>query len=77
MRTNMLEYMGIFVQVVEQGSFTRAADTLQLHRPAVSKAIQQLEDELGVKLLHRTTRKLNMTAEGDEFYQRAARCWLM
>ncbi|AGR58901.1 TPA: LysR family transcriptional regulator [Salmonella bongori] len=71
MRTNMLEYMGIFVQVVEQGSFTRAADTLQLHRPAVSKAIQQLEDELGVKLLHRTTRKLNMTAEGDEFYQRA------
>ncbi|HCC0887185.1 TPA: LysR family transcriptional regulator [Salmonella enterica] len=71
MRTNMLESMGIFVQVVEQGSFTRAADTLQMHRPAVSKAIQHLEDELGVKLLHRTTRKLNITTEGDEFYQRA------
>lgn len=71
MRSNMLDHMEIFVQVVEQGSFTRAADTLQLHRPAVSKAIQHLEEELGVKLLHRTTRKLNMTAEGDEFYQRA------
>lgn len=71
MRANMFEYMDIFVQVVEQGSFTRAADVLQLHRPAVSKTIQQLEDELGVKLLHRTTRKLSLTAEGEEFYQRA------
>ncbi|WP_380182943.1 LysR substrate-binding domain-containing protein [Kalamiella sp. sgz302252] len=71
MRSNMLEHMEIFVQVVGQGSFTRAADTLQIHRPAVSKAVQQLEDELGVKLLHRTTRKLSMTAEGEEFYQRA------
>jgi len=71
MRSNMLEQMEIFVQVVEQGSFTRAADRLQMHRPAVSKAIHQLESELGVKLIHRTTRKLNMTAEGDEFYQRA------
>ena len=71
MRSNMLEHMEIFVQVVGQGSFTRAADTLQMHRPAVSKAVQQLEDELGVKLLHRTTRKLSMTAEGEEFYQRA------
>lgn len=58
MRSNMLELMGIFVQVVELRSFTKAADTLQLHRPAVSKSIQQLEDDLGVKLLHRTTRSL-------------------
>ncbi|WP_313682019.1 LysR family transcriptional regulator, partial [Pantoea sp.] len=71
MRANMFEYMDIFIQVVEQGSFTRAADVLQLHRPAVSKAIQQLEDELGAKLIHRTTRKLSVTAEGDAFYQRA------
>ncbi|MBP2195023.1 DNA-binding transcriptional LysR family regulator [Pantoea cypripedii] len=67
----MFEYMDIFIQVVEQGSFTKAADVLQLHRPAVSKAIQQLEDELGTKLIHRTTRKLSVTAEGEAFYQRA------
>lgn len=71
MRSNMLELMDIFVQVVELRSFTRAADALQLHRPAVSKSVQQLEDALGVKLLHRTTRSLSVTAEGDEIYQRA------
>ncbi|EFE95293.1 LysR family transcriptional regulator [Serratia odorifera] len=71
MRSNIIEYISIFIQVVEQGSFTKAADILQLHRPAVSKAIQQLEDELGVKLIHRTTRKLSVTTKGDEFYQRA------
>lgn len=71
MRANMLELMAIYVQVVELRSFTRAADALQLHRPAVSKSVQQLEDDLGVKLLHRTTRSLSMTAEGEEIYQRA------
>lgn len=71
MRANMIELMDIFVQVTECKSFTRAADRLQIHRPAVSKAIQQLERELGVKLLQRTTRKLNLTEEGDAFYQRA------
>ncbi|OWF83048.1 LysR family transcriptional regulator [Yersinia frederiksenii] len=65
----MLEAMRIFVQVAEQESFSRAADILQLHRPAVSKTMQQLEREVGVKLLHRTTRKVSMTAEGEEFYQ--------
>lgn len=71
MRSNMLELMTIFVKVVELRSFTKAADALQLHRPAVSKSIQQLEVDLGVKLLHRTTRSLSVTAEGDEIYQRA------
>ncbi|MEG3109543.1 MULTISPECIES: LysR family transcriptional regulator [unclassified Pantoea] len=67
----MIEYLNIFIQVVEQGSFTKAADILQIHRPTVSKAIQQIEDDLGVKLIHRTTRKLSITAEGDEFYHHA------
>ncbi|MBL2109418.1 LysR family transcriptional regulator, partial [Klebsiella pneumoniae] len=48
MHSNMIEYLNIFVQVVEQGIFTRAADILQIHRPTVSKAIQQIEDDLGV-----------------------------
>ncbi|RPD94319.1 LysR family transcriptional regulator [Candidatus Pantoea deserta] len=67
----MIEYLNIFIQVVEQGSFTKAADILQIHRPTVSKAIQQIEDDLGVKLIHRTTRKLSVTAEGEEFYHHA------
>lgn len=70
MRSSMFEYMNIFVQVVEQGGFARAADVLHLHRPAVTKAIQHLEDDLGVKLLNRTTRKVSLTEEGDAFYQR-------
>lgn len=71
MRDKMLEQITVFIQVVEQGSFTGAADALQIHRPAVSKSVQQLEDHLGVKLLHRTTRKLSITAEGEAFYQRS------
>ncbi|MCU6345964.1 LysR family transcriptional regulator [Enterobacter quasiroggenkampii] len=67
----MIEYLNIFIQVVEQGSFSKAADVLQIHRPTVSKAIQQIEHDMGVKLIHRTTRKLNITAEGDEFYHHA------
>ncbi|EBX1354214.1 LysR family transcriptional regulator [Salmonella enterica subsp. enterica serovar Okatie] len=39
MHTNMIEYLNIFIQVVEQGSFSKAADVLQIHRPTVSKAI--------------------------------------
>ncbi|EPV1416307.1 LysR family transcriptional regulator [Citrobacter freundii] len=70
MRSSMFEYMNIFVQVVEQGGFARAADVLHLHRPAVTKAIQHLEDDLGTKLLNRTTRKVSLTEEGDAFYQR-------
>lgn len=66
-----IEAMQIFVQVVEKGSFTAAAEHLQLHRPVATRAIQGLEQELGVRLLNRTTRKLNVTDEGEEFYQRA------
>lgn len=45
MRPNMLEYMDIFVRVVELNSFTRAAEQLQTHRPSISKAITRLESE--------------------------------
>lgn len=65
-----IEAMQIFVQVVEKGSFTAAAEQLQLHRPVATRAIQALEQELGVRLLNRTTRKLSVTDEGEDFYQR-------
>jgi LysR family transcriptional regulator, regulator for bpeEF and oprC len=65
-----LQTMQIYANIVERGSFTQAAEALQLHRPAVTKAVQQLEQELGIRLLNRSTRRVSTTAEGDEFYQR-------
>lgn len=67
---NRLEAMQIFVQVVERGSFTAATEHMALHRPVATRAIQSLEQELGVRLLNRTTRKLSVTDEGEDFYQR-------
>lgn len=60
-----------FVQVVERGSFTSAADGVGLTPSAVSKSITRLEDRLGTRLFHRTTRKLALTTEGEQFYLRA------
>jgi len=63
--------MELFTKVVEVGSFTKAADTLQISRPQVTLAIKDLENAVGARLLHRTTRKVTLTAEGEAFYERA------
>lgn len=63
----------IFVRVVDTGSFSAAARHYNVGQPAVSKAIAQLEEWLGVKLLLRTTRSLTPTEAGISFYQRARR----
>jgi len=63
--------METFVLVAETGSFTDAAKELQLTPSAVSKMITRLEDRLGVRLLQRTTRQVNMTAEGRTYYDQA------
>jgi DNA-binding transcriptional LysR family regulator len=60
-----------FIQVVEQQSFTAAAHALDLTPSAVSKLITRLEERLGVRLLHRTTRRLALTAEGELYFARA------
>lgn len=60
-----------FVSVVERGSFTSAADDVGLTPSAVSKSVARLEDRLGVRMFHRTTRKLSLTQEGNQFYIRA------
>ena len=65
--------MQAFVRVVETGSFTRAADTLHMSKTTVTQLVQQLEARLRVKLLNRTTRKVNVTAEGAVYYERAVR----
>lgn len=66
-----LSGMAVFVAVVEQRSFTGAADRLRLSKAAVSKQIARLESSLGARLLNRTTRQLSLTDVGQVFYQRA------
>jgi LysR family transcriptional regulator for bpeEF and oprC len=63
--------MRAYVQIVESGSYTKAAQALSLHKATVSQRIQQLEDNLGTRLLTRTTRSVVPTAEGLAYYQRA------
>lgn len=62
-----------FVAVVETGSFTAAADRLDTAKSAVSRRVSALEERLGVQLLRRTTRVLNVTATGQSFYEHGAR----
>jgi DNA-binding transcriptional LysR family regulator len=62
--------MEVFVQVVERGGFSAAARTLLMTPSAVSKLVGRLEARLGTQLVHRSTRKLQLTAEGQRFYER-------
>ena len=59
-----------FVRVVEGGSFTAAGKALAVPTSSVSRAVARLEEELGVRLLHRTTRKLSLTDSGQLFFRR-------
>ena len=63
--------MTAFVRTVETGGFSAAARQLGLTPSALSKLVTRLEDRLGARLLQRTTRRLQMTAEGEAFYARA------
>ncbi|MGW8391422.1 LysR substrate-binding domain-containing protein [Pseudoduganella sp. HUAS MS19] len=68
-----LEGMRAFVRVVEAGSFTKAAETLGVSKTTITQLVQQLEAELRIKLLNRTTRKVNVTTAGSEYYERVIR----
>ncbi|MCC8984716.1 LysR family transcriptional regulator, partial [Bradyrhizobium acaciae] len=68
-----IDLFRIFARVVECASFTRAADTLGLPRSSVSSAVAELEQRIGARLLHRTTRKVSPTHDGAAFYERALR----
>jgi LysR family transcriptional regulator for bpeEF and oprC len=70
---NKLLAMEVFVQVVDSGGFTRAADNMQLPKATVSTMVQALEKTLEVKLLHRTTRQVSVTADGAAYYERCLR----
>ncbi|MBE1161736.1 LysR family transcriptional regulator [Dyella acidiphila] len=64
------ETLQLFTRIVESGSFSRAADMLDMPRPTATYAIQQLEARLGVRLLERTTRQVHVTLDGQAFYER-------
>ncbi|SFM20309.1 LysR family transcriptional regulator [Variovorax sp. OV329] len=65
--------MNAFVRVVEAGTFTKAADTLDVPNATVTRLIQSLEEDLKVRLLHRTTRSVTVTPEGATYYERVVR----
>ena len=64
----MLANLGVLAAVVESGNFARAADALGLTASGVSRAISRMEARLGIRLLHRTTRSITLTDEGERFY---------
>ena len=65
-----LNRLAVFVRVVDTGSFTAAATTLGMRKSSVSRGVAKLEEELGVRLLHRTTRKLTLTDAGRSYFER-------
>jgi DNA-binding transcriptional LysR family regulator len=69
----MLDLNGFyyFVQVVDRGGFTAASRTLRIPKSTLSYRLQQLEQELGVRLLHRTSRQFGLTDAGTDFYRHA------
>ena len=70
---DQLGAMRAFARVVEAGSFTRAADLLDMPKATLTKLIQGLEGHLRTQLLHRTTRRVNVTPDGAAYYERAMR----
>ncbi len=67
------ENMNTFIRVVEAGSISGAADRLAVAKSAVSRRLKELEEHLGVELLHRTTRKMSLTDTGRAFYYQSVR----
>jgi DNA-binding transcriptional LysR family regulator len=63
----------VFIEAVQAGGFAKAAERLALTRSAVGKSIARLEERLGVRLFHRTTRTQNLTEDGQQYYERCLR----
>jgi DNA-binding transcriptional LysR family regulator len=68
---NKFDAMRIFIRVAELGSFTKAADSLGIPKATASTAVLELESGYGARLLHRTTRKVQMTQDGQTYYERS------
>ncbi len=70
---DQLTAMRVFVRIADSGAFSKAADSLNIPRPTVTKLVQDLESHLRVKLFQRTTRRVHVTAEGEAYYERAVK----
>lgn len=73
MKLNQILALKVFTRVVEAGSFTKAANSLDMPKATVTKLVQGLEAHLRVKLLQRTTRRVTVTPDGATYYKRASR----
>ena len=71
MAVDRLQAMNVFVKVVEQGSFARAAERLTMSTSAVSRHVADLEAHLDTRLLNRTTRRISLTESGHAYHERA------
>lgn len=71
--TDRLDSIAVFVQAAETGSFAAAAARLNLSRSAVGKSVARLEERLGVRLFHRTTRSQSLSEDGQIYYERCLR----
>ena len=69
----VLDALRVFVEVVKAGSFTAASRRLGISKSMASKRVAALEDELGVNLLHRSTRSLHLTEAGQIYYEHGLR----
>ena len=65
---DQIQSMRVFARVVESGTFTKAAASLELPKGTVTKSVQHLENRLKVKLLNRTTRRVTVTPDGAAYY---------
>ncbi len=63
----------MFTRIAESGSFSKAADAMDVPRATATKLVQELEREVGVRLLQRTTRRVSLSPEGAAYYERASR----
>jgi DNA-binding transcriptional LysR family regulator len=70
---DQIQSMRVFARVVEAGTFTKAAESLDLPKGTVTKLVQHLESRLRVKLLNRTTRRVTVTPDGAAYYERTSR----
>jgi LysR family transcriptional regulator for bpeEF and oprC len=70
---DQIQSIRVFARVVEAGTFTKAAESLDLPKGTVTKLVQQLESRLKVKLLNRTTRRVTVTPDGAAYYERTSR----
>ena len=70
---DQIQSIRVFARVVEAGTFTKAAESLNLPKGTVTKLVQHLESRLKVKLLNRTTRRVTVTPDGASYYERTTR----